>query len=215
VTIDPDSVIWSTFDDEQSGRPLLIMLHGYGSNERDLAGLGPELPNYLDFVTVRAPLTVGPDAFAWVPIETPGRPDPEILGVSTEAMLEWMDKNVPSSRPVALLGFSQGGLMVTQLLRYRPERFVCGVVLSGFVLDQELPNDAELGELQVPVFFGRGSHDEVIAPDAFERASAWLPGHANLTEKIYPGLTHSISKEEIDDVASFLDKHLRAHERLS
>ena len=188
--------------------PLVLLLHGYGSHEQDLAGLAPHLPAGLATVSVRAPLTLAPGSYAWVPIRVPGRPDPEITQASTEALLTWLDAHVAPDRAVSLLGFSQGGLMVTQLLRARPERFVAGLVLSGFVLDTTYDGDAALAARQPPVFFGHGDADPVITPDATARAAAWLPEHTDTTEKVYPGLAHGISAEELEDVSAFLRQHV-------
>lgn len=187
--------------------PLVLLLHGYGSNEQDLPGLMSHLPGGLAAASVRAPLVLGTGSYAWVPIDVPGRPDPAIVRESTEALLAWFDEHVDAGRTVIPVGFSQGGLMVTQLLRMRPDRFKAAVVLSGFVLDEPLAGDAELAERQVPVFFGHGDADAVIAPDATARASAWLAEHAATTEKSYPGLAHAVSAEELGDLAEFLRTH--------
>ncbi|NRQ51669.1 alpha/beta hydrolase [Aeromicrobium stalagmiti] len=188
--------------------PLVLLLHGYGSNEQDLPGLAAYLPDELAYASVRAPLTIGPGSYAWVPIRVPGRPDPEITAASTDALLTWFDAHVDADRRVVLLGFSQGGLMVSQLLRARPGRFAAGLVLSGFVLDDEQPGDADLAARQVPVFFGHGDADPVIAVDATQRASTWLAEHADTTDRTYAGLAHGISAEELDDIAAFLHRHV-------
>ena len=187
--------------------PLVLLLHGYGSNEQDLPGLMAHLPAGLAFASVRAPLTLGPGSYAWVPIKVPGRPDPGIVRESTEALLAWFDEHVDADRTVIPVGFSQGGLMVTQLLRSRPDRFPAAVVLSGFVLDEPAEGDAALAERQVPVFFAHGDADPVIAPDATARASSWLAEHAATTDKGYAGLTHAVSAEELADLADFLRAH--------
>lgn len=190
--------------------PLMLLLHGYGSNERDLPELTRYLPDGLACASVRAPLTIAPGSHAWVPIGVPGRPDPDVVAASTEALLTWLDEHVAAERTVVPLGFSQGGLMVSQLLRARPERFAAGLVLSGFVLDAVLPLDEALAERRLPVFFGHGDADPVIAPDATARASVWLAEHVDLTERIYAGLPHSISAQELDDVAAFLHSNVLA-----
>lgn len=184
--------------------PLVLLLHGYGSNEQDLPGLMSHLPDGLAAASVRAPLTLAPGSYAWVPIKVPGRPDPDVTHESTVALLAWFDEHVAPDRQVVLLGFSQGGLMVSQLLRMRPDRFAAGLVLSGFVLDDTFPGDAALAVRRVPVFFGHGDADPVIAPDATERASVWLAEHADVTDRTYPGLAHAVSAQELDDVSEFL-----------
>lgn len=188
--------------------PLVLLLHGYGSHEQDLPSLMPHLPDGLASAAVRAPLTLGPGAYAWVPIGVPGRPDETVAEASTQALLSWLDEFVPAERQIVLLGFSQGGLMVSQLLRHRPDRFVAGLVLSGFVLDAVLPGDHALQAKKVPVFFGHGDADLVIAHDATARASTWLASHTALTEKSYPGLVHAISADELADINEFLTAHV-------
>lgn len=188
--------------------PLLLLLHGYGSHEHDLPSLLPHLPAGLASAAVRAPLTLGPGSYAWVPIGIPGRPDEAATADATEALLEWFDTHVSADRTVVLLGFSQGGLMVSQLLRHRPERFAAGLVLSGFVLDVTLPGDEALAARRPPVFFGHGDADPMIAPDATLRASSWLAEHTDVTDLSYRGLVHAISAEEIHDINAFLTKHV-------
>lgn len=203
ATIDEACTVRSGADDQ----PLLILLHGYGSHEQDLSGLVPHLPQELATASLRAPLTLAPGSYAWVPIRVPGKPEPAIVAASAEALLDWLDKHVTPERQVSLLGFSQGGLMVTQLMRLRPERFASGVILSGFVLEGDLPGDEELAMRQPPVFFGHGDADPVIAPSATERTYAWLPRHSTLEHHEYAGLAHGISAEELADVSAFLRAH--------
>lgn len=192
--------------------PLLLLLHGFGSDERDLPGLTAHLPARLGWASLPGPFPASPypgaPGRAWFPITTPGSPDPEPVHAATVAILEWLDQTVPADRPVVPLGFSQGGLMVTQLLRARPERFAAGVVLSGFVLAGEQPHDDELAA--VPVFWGRGDTDGVIAADAVDRTDAWLPAHTKAAVRVYPGLPHSVSAAELADVATFLEAALTA-----
>ncbi len=105
-------------------------------------------------------------------------------------------RDVPAATPLVPLGFSQGGFMALQMLRTRPERMAATVVLSGLVWDVEQPADALIAESRPPVFWGRGEADTVIWPAMIERITAWLPGHATLTERVYPGLAHGISEQE-------------------
>ncbi|WP_456694661.1 alpha/beta hydrolase [Aeromicrobium sp. P5_D10] len=204
LVIDDRHTVRSGLDDA----PLVLLLHGYGSNELDLPGLIPHLRPGLAAASVRAPLTLGEGSHAWVPIRVPGRPDPAATAEATLALLAWFDEFVAPERQVILLGFSQGGLMVSQLLRHRPDRFVAGLVLSGFVLDATLPGDEVLLARDVPVFFGHGDADPIIAPDATVRASVWLAAHSDLTDKNYPGLQHAVSAEELADINEFLSTHL-------
>ena len=53
--------------------PLLIMLHGYGSNEKDLIQIAPALLPEFRYISPRAPLTMDVGMYGWFPLEfTPG-----------------------------------------------------------------------------------------------------------------------------------------------
>lgn len=201
LTIDAPAVV--TAGSADPAAPLLVLLHGFGSNEGDLIGLAPYLPAVYAIASLPAPLTMGPGQRAWFPITTPGRPDVATVDAAADAILAWLDAAQPD-RPVALLGFSQGGALVTQLFRRAPQRFTAGVVLAGFTLDTLTPGDVELAERRPPIFYGRGTVDRVIAPDATRRTVEWLPTHSTLTMRVYAGLAHAISPDELEDVAEFL-----------
>lgn len=94
--------------------------------------------------------------------------------------------------------------MASQLLRTRPDRVIAPVILGGFVMKHEQPGDAALAATKPPVFWGRGAEDRVIGAPAIERTQAFLPQHSTLEERVYPGLAHSISAGEVDDVRAFI-----------
>ena len=64
--------------------------------------------------------------------------------------------------------------------------------------------DERLASVRPPVFWGRGTVDQVIAPDKIEYTEGWLPDHSTLTARIYEGLPHSISRPELDDANAFM-----------
>jgi phospholipase/carboxylesterase len=193
--------------DGATPRAAVLLLHGFGSNERDLAGLVPALQLELPWASLRAPLPAGPGA-AWFQITTPGSPDVEPVEAATAAIWAWVDEHLDASTRVVPIGFSQGGLMATQLLRTRPERVLAPVVLGGFVLGATQPADDVLATTRPPVFWGRGAEDRVIAVHAVARTGDWLPRHSALVERVYAGLAHSISADEVADVRDFLAAHV-------
>jgi phospholipase/carboxylesterase len=183
---------------------VALLLHGFGSNEHDLTGLVPGLHLTVPWASLRAPIELGNGGAAWFEITTPGNPDAAPLAVATEAIWAWVDANVGENARVVPIGFSQGGLMASQLLRTRPDRVITPVVLGGFVLAAAQPGDDTLAVTRPPVFWGRGAEDRVITADAVARTSAFLPKHTSLTERVYPGLAHRINADELDDVRTFL-----------
>ena len=204
--LDSDSALWSA---DLGDQPLLVLLHGYGADERDLFGLVPYLPPEFVVAAVRAPLTPPFPApgFSWYPIEGLDGRDPQHVTDAAALVIAWIDLVAPEA-PVGLLGFSQGAAVALQALRLRPERFAFAVNLSGYVTPGELDDDAALAARRPPVFWGRGTRDDVIPPFLVEHTALWLPEHVELSGRVYPGLTHSVSEEELDDVRVFLEKRL-------
>ncbi|MFW7415118.1 alpha/beta hydrolase [Demequina sp. SO4-18] len=184
--------------------PVALLLHGYGSHERDLPGLAPWLPSGMPWVSPRAPLAMGV-GHAWFPLSLPDPPSADHVDRATTALWEWLDVTLGAEAQVVPVGFSQGGLMATQLLRTRPERVAATVVLAGFVAGTAQPADALLAERRPPVFWGRGDEDPVIPQEAVSRAAEFLPHHSVLTERVYPGLGHSVDQRVMDDVRDFLE----------
>lgn len=187
---------------------VALLLHGYGSSEDDLAGLAPHVVPGLPWASLRAPLTLDPGSYAWFHVITPGDPALEPVAAATDAIWSWVDANLDPTTTLVPIGFSQGGLMSTELPRTRPDRIAATVVLGGFVQAAERPADALLAERLPPVFWGRGNQDAVIAPIAVARTEAWLPEHSTLTRRTYPGLAHAINADEAADVAAFVAQEL-------
>jgi phospholipase/carboxylesterase len=205
LTVDPHTVIWSLAEAERAGKPLLILLHGKGSHEGDLAGLIDRLPAGFAVASLRAPIPDGP-GFSWFRVLTPGNPPPESVDAAADAVLAWLD-TLPAAPPsLGILGFSQGGVIAVQTLRRAPDRVDFALNLSGFVAAGVEAGDDAIA--QHPVFWGRGDADVVIGPAAIERTALWLPAHVDLTAAVYRGLPHSISSEELDDIAAFLEARL-------
>jgi phospholipase/carboxylesterase len=206
MQIDSSAVLWSAPERERAGRPLLVLLHGYGSHEGDLFGMAPGLPLEPVIASLRAPLPES-GGFSWFPINLGdgARHDGEQVDAAANAVLDWLDTQQFTS--VSLVGFSQGAAMALQLVRLAPERFRCAVALSGFVASVEHPKDAVLASIRPPVFWGRGTDDSVIPAAAIERTEGWLVDHTRAESHIYEGLAHSISTDELNDLVSFLHTH--------
>lgn len=204
--IDDEAVLWSAPVEERAGRPLLVLLHGYGSEERDLFGLARFLPAEFVVAAVRAPL-VPPfptPGWSWFPIEGLHVRDAGAATAAATGFLSWLDTAAAGASSVGLLGFSQGGVIALQALRLRPDGIDFVVNLAGFVADGDLATDAALAEIRPPVFWGRGARDEVIPAERIARTIEWLPRFVDLSGRVYPGLAHSVSQDELEDVVAFL-----------
>lgn len=221
--IDSTAVRWSVPRESVATvlaeRPLLIMMHGYGSNEGDLFSLGQYLPEQFVIASLRAPLKAGPGN-AWFAIDYDAendtlRRDINEVTASTHSLIAWIDEleeEVGGLGDVALLGFSQGGVMLTQLFRHQPERYAAGVFFASFAVDDTTEGGAErdqaLAEVKPPLFWGRDPQDPVITQNLIDFTRRWLPAHFDVDARLYSHVGHSLSLEEIEDAAQFLRDHV-------
>jgi len=207
--LDPVVVRWSAPPAERAGRPLLVLLHGYGSDENDLFALAPLLPPEYVVAAVRAPLSPPSPTpgYSWYPIEGLDERRPDDVTAAAARLVQWVDA-ASDAASVGLLGFSQGAAVALQALRLRPDAFAFAVNLSGYATPGALPGDERLAERRPPVFWGRGTHDDVIPAELVDHTVQWLPDHVDLSGRVYTGLTHSVSQPELDDVVVFLRKRL-------
>lgn len=209
-TVAAPTVIWSRPEEERSGTPLLVLLHGYGSDEQDLFGLVSSLPEEFTVVSVRASLVAGP-GFAWFPLKSDLSFSLQAVKDTTSTLSTWLDGVKDQHSSVTLLGFSQGMGVATSLLRHRPTDFAAVVGLSGFAFKAEGADnednyfdDVQLAERQVPVFWGRDQEDPVIPAEAVEFTNSWLRGHTKLTKVLYGNMGHGINAQELGHVTEFL-----------
>lgn len=211
-SLDAAAVLWSHDPADLTGRHLLVLLHGYGADENDLYGLRPYLPAAFAVAALAAPLTPPwpSPGRSWYPIDGLDGRDPSHVTAAAEAVVAWAAEQAADAASVGLLGFSQGAAVALQAMRLDPSRFAFAVNLSGYVAAGDLPKDAELADVRPPVFWGRGTRDDVIPAPLIAHTVEWLPAHAELSGRVYEGLTHSVSAQELDDVGAFLDKQLAA-----
>ncbi|QKJ18430.1 alpha/beta hydrolase [Microbacterium hominis] len=212
LVLDSDAVLWSDDRHALDGRHLLLLLHGYGADEHDLYGLRSYLPAPLVVAALAAPLTPPWPApgRSWYPIDGLDGRDPSHVTAAAQAMIDWVDAHATGAASIGLLGFSQGGAVSLQALRLAPTRFAYAVNLSGYATPGALEGDAALAEVKPPVFWGRGTHDDVIPEFLVDHTTEWLPSRVELSGRVYPGLTHSVSEPELADVVAFLGKQLDA-----
>ncbi len=197
-------------DESRLGTPLLVFLHGYGSNEEDLMGLSRYLPQDFTYLSVRAPLQAGP-GFSWFPLTQEIDYSVESVAQSVKSLWEFLKPLAAQHSSLTLLGFSQGMAMATSLARYQREAVSAVVGLSGFAVEApelEIFDDAKLKADPLPLFWGRDLADPVITRDKIEYTLGWVPAHTELTSETYPQIAHSVSMEELQDVDAFLKREV-------
>ena len=185
-----------------------MFLHGRGADEHDLIDIADRLPRAFSYASVRAPVPVDGGGYTWFENRGVARPIASSIGASVRALRTWLDD--PSlgcaATPCYLFGFSAGMMMAGALVLDDPARFAGAVLLSGaLAMDATPPPDACLAGL--PVFYGRGSLDDVIPADLVTRTERYLRERsgASITAREYAH-AHAISERELGDVARWFDE---------
>lgn len=190
--------------DRASDRPLVVLLHGRGSDEADIITLAEHLPDGLAYAAVRAPIAEG-GGYAWFANHGIGRPVPASLAETMAWFRAWLDDVAPTGRPVVLVGFSGGGAFAGGLVLTDPGRYAGGAILYG-----TLPFDAGApttpGRLAgLPVFVARGDTDTVIPADLLDRTWTYLDGDAgSATTAVRDPGGHGISSAVLAELRQWL-----------
>ncbi len=165
----------ATAGSDDPGAPLVVLLHGRGSHEREILSLVPRLPAGPAYAAVRAPIAEG-GGFAWFANRGIGRPVAESLAATTAWFRGWLDEVAPPGRPVVLVGFSGGAAFAGALLLSEPGRFAGAAILYGTLpFDAGIPTDPDL-LTGTPVFVAQGEGDTVIPRALLDRTWEYLLG---------------------------------------
>ncbi len=163
--------------------PLIILCHGYGSDENDLFSFAAELPEELFVISLRAPHTMQPFGNAWYAINFDADQnkwnDVEQAKDSRDQIAQFIDKACAefSVNPenVTLLGFSQGTILSYAVALTYPEKVKNIIALSGYVSEDMLEEDYESKNFSHLDFYcSHGSVDQVIPVDWARKAPKFL-----------------------------------------
>ena len=196
--------------------PLLLLLHGVGSNEDDLFGLAPYLDGRFVVVSARAPVALEYGGYGWFRIDFTPRgmsADIEQAKRSLEMLPGFIDGLVDTygadAGRVYLAGFSQGAMMSLALLLASPEKVAGVVAMSGRlpvrVMEREPDREALKGK---PVLVTHGLYDPVLPVEQGRAARDYLEAlPVELTYREYP-MAHEVSMESLRDVSRWLTEAL-------
>lgn len=200
-----------------AGAPVLVLLHGVGGNERNLLAVADALDPRFAVVSVRGPLQIAPDGFAFFQVQFTPEPVPNAAQAeaSRAALIDFLpqvtcEHGLDASR-VFLLGFSQGAIIGASVTLSRPDLVAGLVMLSGRILPEARSTFAAPEQLaQAPVFVAHGVHDAKLGIHHGRASEALLEElGAAFTYREYD-MGHEITAVELADVNTWLGARLEA-----
>ncbi|HXB95556.1 MAG TPA: dienelactone hydrolase family protein [Puia sp.] len=184
----------------------LIMLHGRGGSAEDILSLADALP-VGDFA-IFAPQAA---AHSWYPysfLMPPAKNEPW-LSSALDVLQQLVD--VIGSQAIApeqlyFLGFSQGACLTLEFITRNARRYGGAVAFTGGLIGDRIYPRHYKGDFEgTPVFIGTGDPDPHVPVGRVHDTTAFLKGmNALVTEKVYPGMGHTISEDELRQAGRLL-----------
>jgi phospholipase/carboxylesterase len=195
--------------------PLLLLLHGYGSNEEDLFSFASELPEEYYVVSARAPYNMMYGSYAWYAINFDADEnkfsDIGQAKLSRDLILKFIDEliaNYPiDSKNVTLIGFSQGSILSYAVALSYPEKVQRLVAMSGYLNTEIAIDGFEKNDFSnLKIFASHGMVDQVIPVD-WARKSKPILEHLGIScvYNEYP-IGHGVSPQNFYDFKSWLQQ---------
>ncbi len=191
------------------------MLHGYGSDEKDLFSFAELLNDRFLVVSLRAPKKLPWGGYAWYDIDFTGSAsrfgNPEQALESLQKVNTFIDeialKYDTNPAETVLLGFSQGAILAYGLAIRHPKKYKRIVALSGYIFKEIMPSEIIQDNVSgLDIFGSHGVVDEII-PVAWARNSQdWLKSNHIHSEYHEYQMGHGINPECFKDMLAWLHK---------
>ena len=190
----------------ERARLAVVLVHGRGGSAEDMLGLAAELRT--NDVAYVAPQAVGHTWYPYsflAPLQQNQPGLDSALGVLA-GLLETIAAAGVGADRVALLGFSQGACLALEFAARHASRYTAVVGLSGGVIGPPGTPRTYTGSFAgTPVFLGCSDIDAHIPVErVHETADVYRRLGATVDERIYPGMGHTINRDELDAVRALL-----------
>ena len=194
----------------ESARALVLLVHGRGASAESMLALAAELDR--PEVAFAAPQASG---FTWYPQSFLAPIDSNEPGLSSglDALGEVLEAasraGVPAERQI-LLGFSQGACLASEYAARSPRRYGGVAALTGGLVGPEVERERYRGSMAcTPVLLASSDPDPHVPwPRVEESAAVFEALGARVDLRRYPGMAHTVNREEIELVRAMMDRVL-------
>lgn len=199
---------------KQEKNPLLVLLHGYGSNEEDLFSFAAQLPDEYIIVSARAPYSLPPYGNAWYAItfdNDMNKFSDDVQAVqSRDLIVKFIDELVEAypvdKEKITLIGFSQGAILSYAVALTYPQHISRVAALSGYLNMDIVGKDIHTKDLsKLKFFISHGTVDQVIPVEWARKAPEFLKT-LGLQEEYheYP-VGHGVAPQNFYDLLNWLN----------
>ena len=195
--------------------PLLVLLHGYGSNELDLFSFAEELPNTLVIVSLRAPYEMGYGGYAWYDINLDSNNNKysnldqarTSLIKITNTIDYLKSKYTTNPNNTFLLGFSQGAILSYAISFNYPNKIQHVIALSGYLNLELMPKEI-IQKIDTDYYISHGSVDQVIPVDWARKASPFLNSKGLKNEYSEYPVGHGVALQNFFSFKKWIENRL-------
>lgn len=197
-----------------SGKPIdeatkvLIMVHGRGANAQSILGLAKHLS--IDDFALVAPNATGNTWYPQSFLAPEAQNEPYLssaLEILTDLVNQLKAKGF-EAKDIYFTGFSQGACLTSEFLGRNAERFGGAFIFTGGLIGDSLKTERYKGNFDgMPIFIGSSNPDfHVPVERVYATSNIFRDLGADVTEKIYPNMGHTVIEDELNEANKILAK---------
>jgi predicted esterase len=190
----------------RDARLAVILIHGRGGSAHDMLSLADELR--LDDVAYLAPQAADHTWYPYSFLAPLAQNEPWLTSALRHLgrLVDELRADGVQAGRVAFVGFSQGACLSLEFAARHAQRYATIAGLSGGLIGPAgTPREYAGSFADTPVFLGCSDVDPHIpVVRVHESADVFRRMGAHVDERIYPGMAHTISGEELDAVRALL-----------
>ena len=195
--------------------PLLLLLHGYGSNKEDLYSFADELQDELLIISAEAPHEMGFGGYAWYAINFDAMNGKfsdldqakKSIDIIANFIDEIKDKYQTNPEKTFVLGFSQGAILSYSLSFFYPNKVQHIIALSGYINQELLPKDISKA-IKTDYYCSHGTLDQVLPINWARKSSPFLTNFGLKNVYFEYPVGHGVSPQNFYSLKSWIQERL-------
>ncbi len=198
--------IFTAGKDLNKAKKALVMVHGRGAFAEDILSLAGYF-NLNDFALI-APQATNNTWYPYSFLMPPKQNEPWLssaLNVLGDVVKDINDAGIASTQ-VYFLGFSQGACLTLEFVTRNARKWGGIIAFTGGLIGDKIYTENYSGDfMNTSVFIGSSDPDPHVPVERVYASSTIIKNmHADITTKIYPGMGHTINKDEIDQANNLI-----------